>query len=86
MCSSVCIWEFIYVCAGIHLIPAGFPLQSPQSDTTDDGCAAVICFIRLSGCFPLVPPVRRSRLRSNQNEGKLHLCLCSQSKKRLHEC
>lgn len=68
VCFCVCIWEFICVCARIHLIPAGFPLQSLQSDTTDNGCAAVICFIRLSGCFPLLPPVQHSCLHSSQKK------------------
>lgn len=41
VCASVCL------CVFLHPFPAGFPVQSPQSDTVDDGCAAVICFIRL---------------------------------------
>lgn len=46
-----CVCERARVClcvhACIHFISAGFPVQSPQSDTADDGCAAVIRFIRL---------------------------------------
>lgn len=43
--ACVCYWGFVCVYACIHLVSAGFPVQSPQSDTADDGCAAVICFI-----------------------------------------
>ena len=43
--ESVCMCAFVCVYACIHLIPAGFPVQSPLSDTADDGCAVVICFI-----------------------------------------
>lgn len=41
----MCVYESLCIC--LHPFPAGFPVQSPQSDTADDGCAAVICFICL---------------------------------------
>ena len=52
-CVCVCVCMRVYLCiyACIHLISAGLPVQSPQSDTADDGCAAVICFIRLGVSF-----------------------------------
>lgn len=44
---QACVYEFVCVYDCIHFISAGFPVQSPPSDTADDGCAAVICFICL---------------------------------------
>lgn len=47
VCVCACMCTRVCLCICRHPFPAGFPVQSPQSDTADDGCAAVICFIRL---------------------------------------
>lgn len=44
-------------------------MQSPQSDTADDGCAAVICFIRLGVSLASSTTAQPSTYLSGKEEG-----------------
>lgn len=72
-CMMMCVrvQEFVCVYACIHLIPAGFPMQSPQIDTADDGCAAVICFIRLGVSLSSSTTVQPSTQLSEKRESPI---------------
>lgn len=67
----VCMCQFVCTCICIYLLPAALPVKCPCSDTTDDGCAAVI-----SSIYQGVPLVffSTAQLSTHSEKGESPIC------------